>query len=524
MKPVLIDPSTGMQRRFTLRRPEHTEDVVVRAPNGAIVETDYPSSTSGPTYLWSTQLSSGKRTRTGPLDGYVVSFAFPRRDTSRMVGTYRVDRREGSQVLPSESGLAVYDLTTVTRTVLVSYRAVEVPSIFGPGAPPQPALVDTIGPTASWSPDTGRVIYVHRHDARMAAAADVPYEELVSVRADGSDAVVLTHGGQVRHPTWSPDGSTIAFESTRPDDGLDPTCRPASISWRPTAPAVERPSPGQPFGPPGRRRVATSRSRPCAVVTRRARACSTRGPIVCARCAFGWTRTIPASRGRLPPTGWSCADTAACPCSRHPATASGGSGSGHASPRGRRDPYSEPATPGFHAKRWATIWTSDRQERFVSTVLLDGAGGRRSSVIMPGFHLGSLRALDTDRQSARGRRRSKIVKSGNAPGLRCDRSANREAPKPGCAGNDKLSTWRRCVTRPGWRPRSPTPKPLRSTAMSTSRGRRSAPRASARPRPAGRHSSSRPPRRRVGALSAYRLDDRSTVATTATVAAATPSA
>lgn len=220
--PVLIDPSTGKQSRFTLRRAEHSEDVLVRAPNGAIAETGYPSSTSGPTYIWSTTLAGGKRTRTGPLDGYVVSFAFPQQDASRVVGPYRVDRRQGSQVLPSESGLAIYDLMTATRTVLVSYRAVEIPSVFGPGAPPQAALLDTIGPSASWSPDGTRVLYVHTHDARKTNAADVPYEELVSVRTDGSDAIVLTHGGQVRRPVWSPDGSTIAFESTRSSAGLDP--------------------------------------------------------------------------------------------------------------------------------------------------------------------------------------------------------------------------------------------------------------------------------------------------------------
>jgi len=61
---------------------------------------------------------------------------------------------------------------------------------------------------ASWSPDGSQIAFVNRDEA-------TPLGSIWTVRADGSDAAMLTDGGGecpdgIYHPNWSPDGSKLA--------------------------------------------------------------------------------------------------------------------------------------------------------------------------------------------------------------------------------------------------------------------------------------------------------------------------
>jgi Tol biopolymer transport system component len=63
------------------------------------------------------------------------------------------------------------------------------------------------GDDAAWSPD-GRTIAIER-----------PWDDLYTIRPDGTGRHRLTRLGDVRHPVWSPDGKRIAFvHYTHADD------------------------------------------------------------------------------------------------------------------------------------------------------------------------------------------------------------------------------------------------------------------------------------------------------------------
>jgi Tol biopolymer transport system component len=69
----------------------------------------------------------------------------------------------------------------------------------------------------SWSPDGTRIAFYSRreHDADPSHMND---SDIYVMHADGTGAVRLTHhGALVIHPAWSPDGSRIAFRAWNPD-------------------------------------------------------------------------------------------------------------------------------------------------------------------------------------------------------------------------------------------------------------------------------------------------------------------
>ena len=69
----------------------------------------------------------------------------------------------------------------------------------------------------AWSPDGARIAYQNPiADERGIFVAN----------ADGSDAVRLTEGANDAWPSWSPDGTTILFSSSRYDPSIEP-CEPA---------------------------------------------------------------------------------------------------------------------------------------------------------------------------------------------------------------------------------------------------------------------------------------------------------
>lgn len=57
--------------------------------------------------------------------------------------------------------------------------------------------------TPTWSPDGSRLAFAEIGQNQMGS--------IVSIRADGSDPVVLSPGGMVSYPSWSPDGRWILF-------------------------------------------------------------------------------------------------------------------------------------------------------------------------------------------------------------------------------------------------------------------------------------------------------------------------
>jgi len=77
------------------------------------------------------------------------------------------------------------------------------------GSAPPEMLTDEPGGALepSWSPDGTRLVYRSLGEGRI-----------VSIAADGSDAIALSTGPGDAEPAWSPDGTSIAFASERTGD------------------------------------------------------------------------------------------------------------------------------------------------------------------------------------------------------------------------------------------------------------------------------------------------------------------
>jgi len=76
-------------------------------------------------------------------------------------------------------------------------------------------LTNSAGPDdwASWSPDGTKLAFASTRDSQS------PFYEIYVMNADGTGATRLTDDpNSASRPAWSPDGSTLAFESTRDGD------------------------------------------------------------------------------------------------------------------------------------------------------------------------------------------------------------------------------------------------------------------------------------------------------------------
>jgi Tol biopolymer transport system component len=63
----------------------------------------------------------------------------------------------------------------------------------------------------SWSPDGTKIAFMSSRDENF---------EIYVMNADGTNPVNLTnHPGSDEHPSWSPDGTKIAFDSRRGNNG-----------------------------------------------------------------------------------------------------------------------------------------------------------------------------------------------------------------------------------------------------------------------------------------------------------------
>ena len=73
----------------------------------------------------------------------------------------------------------------------------------GGGTPSPVATGDVSETTPTWSPDGSRIAFSEVSDGWAGT--------IVTMRADGSDRVVLQSAGEVSFPSWSPDGAQIVF-------------------------------------------------------------------------------------------------------------------------------------------------------------------------------------------------------------------------------------------------------------------------------------------------------------------------
>ena len=86
----------------------------------------------------------------------------------------------------------------------LSICATDLYVIDADGGTPSPvATGDASETTPSWSPDGSRIAFSEVSDGGAGT--------IVTMRADGSDRVVLQSAGDVSFPSWSPDGTQIAF-------------------------------------------------------------------------------------------------------------------------------------------------------------------------------------------------------------------------------------------------------------------------------------------------------------------------
>ena len=104
----------------------------------------------------------------------------------------------------------------ITTDVAHQQQAIYVVSAEGTGLK---KLIDS-GGTPAWSPDGDRIAYTSIRDqnGRTCFQACTTSGEIYIANADGSNPRRLTNSpADDRSPTWSPDGSSIAFSSDRGD-------------------------------------------------------------------------------------------------------------------------------------------------------------------------------------------------------------------------------------------------------------------------------------------------------------------
>ena len=121
---------------------------------------------------------------------------------------------------PDGSKIAFYSTFYDTRAGTIGAQGIYVMNADGTNPIKTNQFDDTgSGQNFAWSPDISKIAFTCNDPTAPGLYARAAIHEICVMNADGTNLVRLTHNSVAdSHPTWSPDGSKIAFASSRGRD------------------------------------------------------------------------------------------------------------------------------------------------------------------------------------------------------------------------------------------------------------------------------------------------------------------